>query len=81
MLARHPRRREPWGQCQTCGFDYGVSQLILMPRRGWRCIGPGTNNCYDGFFYAEDAHYEPRPHEGVRRSPAPLTNTLTEGTD
>lgn len=80
-LKRYPRYHEPWGQCATCGEDKPISRLKRHKRWGFQCTGPG--GCWDGAVDREMQVAARRfpPHEGVRRTPAPLTNTVQEGVD
>lgn len=71
----------PWGKCQTCGVDFPVSHLRRNRRLGWQCFGDGTNDCWDGTFFHDEEYYEPRPREGTRRTSAPITNTVLEGSE
>ena len=82
-MSRHRRkypytRGVPWGQCHTCNSDVPVTQIFLTRKYGWQC-----RNCADMGPDRDDylAAYEPRLGESSRQSAAPLTNTLTEGTD
>lgn len=74
----HPQKHEEWGQCDSCGFDFPVSQLRRHPRWGWQC-----KDDWDGSTDREQqrASYKFRSGEGVRRSTAPRTNTDTEGVE
>lgn len=64
---------EEWGQCNHCGRDIPVSHGRWSKRFGWLCIRhfEGTQ--------PDEIPYFNRPYESVRRSNAPLTNTVTEG--
>ena len=76
------RFSQAWARCSTCGFDVPVSRIRYHQRFGWQCTAPPGLNCYD-----EGPHYDERrrgirpPYEGVRRTSAPLTDTLLEGID
>lgn len=58
-----------------------ATHITLHPKWGWQCLaGNGvTRGCYDGPLDRDDYHYAYPAGEGTRRSPAPLTNTTTEG--
>lgn len=80
-MAVFPRYQEPWGQCGTCGFDVPVSRLRRHQKWGWQCTGAPGANCWDGAV-DRDMQLAARRFpvgEGVRKTPAPLTNTTTEG--
>ena len=76
---RYPKRRQAWGQCQTCGFDKPVSELRLHKRYGWQCITGAK--CWDGGPHRDESFAAVNfpEGEGVRKSPASVTNTDTEG--
>ena len=82
-MAKHPRFREAWGQCGTCGFDVPVSRLRFNGKYGWQCTGAPGADCFDTRPDIEDYLQARRfpPNEGVRRTKAPLTNTSNEGID
>lgn len=82
-MKRNQFQQQEWGLCLTCGRPRPVSQLRLHPRWSWQCTGPQGNGCWDGIV-DRDFQSKIRPihvNEGVRKSPAPLTNTLNEGLD
>jgi hypothetical protein len=63
-----------WAKCGTCGFDYPITKIRRHPRWGYQC----TTLCWDGLFDREEAIKMRRfpLGEGVRRTPAPITNTV-----
>lgn len=77
------RFNQPWAQCGTCGINVPVSRIRRHPRWGWQCVGPPGAGCWDGLFDREEALKRRRfpLAEGVRRTAAPVTNTVREGVD
>jgi hypothetical protein len=69
---------EAYGQCSSCGLDYPVSKLRRHPRFGWQCVNV-PHECWDGGPHHDEVEPPLHPYEGVRKTTAPLTNTLTEG--
>lgn len=77
IARKYPRYGVPWGKCQTCGGDFPRHQLRLHKRFGWQCLYD-----WDGGPQRDEIPlYVARPGEGVRKTSAPLTHTLTEGVD
>ena len=82
-IRRHKRYHEPWARCSTCGLDVPKSKIKRHPRWGWQCTGEPGANCYDKGpdRDQQQARYRFPRNEGVRKTKAPLTNTVQEGVD
>lgn len=72
---KFPREGQAWASCQTCGQEYPASSVWLNPRFGWQC-----QYCWDGLIQPDQTRVPIFPYEGTRKTPAPVTNTLLEGT-